>query len=102
MVIILILIFLRAIRRRRRIPRGSWTRSGLGKTAVLRRPARHDCFDCERLSCRFERVERAGGVPYGRAGVDADADAQSFGDLLFGGAELLCCCRMNGDAAVAV
>src|SRR6516225_10324268 len=52
-------------------------------------------------SGRIECVKRAGRVDERSAGVDADSDAQRLGDFFLGGAELLCCRRMNGDTAVA-
>jgi len=58
-------------------------------------------FCRERSSRRFERVECAGRVHQGCAGIDADADTRCVSDLLPGGAELLCCRGMNGDTAVA-
>jgi hypothetical protein len=52
-------------------------------------------------SFRFECVKRAGRVHQGCACVDTDADAQGFGNLFLGGAELACRCGVNGDTAIA-
>ena len=48
-----------------------------------------------------ERVERAGGIDHGRAGIDRDRHAQHFGDLFLGRAPLLGRRGMHRDAAVA-